>query len=291
MKKIDLTGQRFNKLLVLKRVENSKNGKAQYLCKCDCGKQTIVEAYRLKSGNTKSCGCLQRQRKEEDLVGKTFGRLTVESFAGYKQINKRNARPFWNCVCSCGTHKTVNGDWLKCGNVKSCGCLNKDKALEANSKHGFAVRKLKGLDETRIYRIWDKMKQRCYNPKQTYYKDYGGRGIIVCNEWLGEHGFENFLEWAVKSGYDNSLSIDRINPNGNYQPSNCRWATNIEQANNKRNSHYITYNNETLTIAQMARKYNVPDGIFRCRLRCGWSIDDIISIPPTKHKNKAVANA
>lgn len=291
MKKIDLTGQKFNMLLVVKRVENHKNGEAQYLCKCDCGKESIVTSYSLKSGNTKSCGCLQRRRKDEDLIGKTFGRLTVESFAGYQGNNPKKLRPYWNCICACGNPKTVNGDWLKNGAVKSCGCLNTERTLETHSKHGYATRKLKGFAETRIYRIWDKMKQRCYNPNQNYYKDYGGRGIEVCDEWLGENGFENFLEWAVANGYDNSLSIDRINPNGNYEPSNCRWADNIQQANNKRNSHLITYKGETLTVAQMARKYYVPDGIFRCRLRCGWSIDDIISIPPTKHKTRVVANA
>lgn len=282
----DVTGQRFGKLVAIRRVENNPRGMAQFLCKCDCGNEAVVATSYLLSGATKSCGCLQRARKQEDLVGLTFGRLTVESFAGYKKINSGDTRPFWNCVCSCGNRKTVNGDWLKCGSVKSCGCLNVDRTKETHIKHGFAVRALKGKDETRIYRIWDHMKQRCFNPKASYYKIYGGRGITVCEEWLGENGFENFLEWSVNNGYANNLSIDRINPDGNYEPSNCRWANSLTQANNKRTSRLITYKGETATIAQIAKKYNVPDGIFRSRLRCGWSIDDIISIPPTYHDGK-----
>lgn len=97
------------------------------------------------------------------------------------------------------------------------------------------------MTHTRIYNIYHNMKNRCYNLNDRRYKDYGGRGINICPEWLGEHGFDNFYNWSIKNGYTDSLTIDRINVNGNYEPNNCRWSTNAEQANNKRNSIYFTF--------------------------------------------------
>ena len=158
--KYDLTNKKFGKLLVIKRVENNKYGKSQWLCKCDCGNKKIVSSHCLKSGDTKSCGCLKRN---------------------------------------------------------------------SGIKHG--------LRFTRQYRILQMMKQRCYNPKATKYKNYGGRGIKIGDEWLDEnHGIENFYNWSIEHGYADDLTIDRINVNGNYEPSNCRWATFKEQNLNKRNN-------------------------------------------------------
>lgn len=129
---------------------------------------------------------------------------------------------------------------------------------------------------TRLYRIWQAMKRRCYNPKHKQYKDYGGRGIIICDEWLNE--FSTFYEWSMANGYKEGLTIDRIEGNGNYEPTNCRWATVKEQANNRRSNHLVTYKEKTQTIAQWATETNVSAAVIAIRLKRGWSIEHALEI-------------
>lgn len=163
----------------------------------------------------------------KDLTGMKFGRLTVL----YRSENGMcSGKPVtrWMCRCDCGIEKTVDGHSLARGRTKSCGCLNaetrKRLLTERATTHGGCY--------TRLYHIWAHMKYRCYNPNDAKYKDYGGRGITVCSEWLA--GFENFRGWALSSGYSDNLSLDRIDVDGNYEPSNCRWATWRTQRMNQR---------------------------------------------------------
>ncbi len=155
-----------------------------------------------------------------DLKGQRFGRWTVVEYAGKQQ---------WLCVCDCGATRNVEGGSLRRGLSTSCGCKAQEITTERNMLHG--------LSRTRLYCVWKSMKSRCYQSSSTSYPNYGGRGICVCDEWL--HDFKAFYEWAMANGYDpnaprGECTIDRIDVNGNYEPSNCQWISNSEQAKNKR---------------------------------------------------------
>lgn len=135
-----------------------------------------------------------------------------------------------------------------------------------------------GLNETRIYKTWVRMKVRCYNQNHDRYKNYGGRGITVCDEWKND--FKKFYEWAMKNGYSDDLTIDRIDVNGNYEPSNCRWITNKEQCNNRRNNHFITYNGKTQTVSEWAEEIGLDYNTLLVRInRLHWDIEKALTTP------------
>ena len=191
-----------------------------------------------------------------------YGMMTVIREVG--RDYKSNA--FVLCKCDCGCEKVVRLGSLKRGLIKSCGCYGRRLASERmkNNKLGATH----GLSKTRLYRIWQAMKARCTNCKNDRFKDYGGRGIKICDEWLGS--FEVFRDWATSHGYSDKLTIDRIDVNGNYTPENCRWITNDEQQNNKRNNHLVNYKGRTYTLTQLSRKLNIPDSTLWYKLKRGY---------------------
>ena len=157
-----------------------------------------------------------------DLTGECFGRLTVVGRGpDYTYDKKRFVQ--WNCVCDCGNRITVRSCNLRSGHTTSCGCLQKEKTAVRNIENGTAG----GKSGTRLYRIWKGMKDRTGNIKNKSYADYGGRGIEVCEEW--RDNFSKFREWALESGYDGELTIERINCNKGYYPGNCKWITKKAQ--------------------------------------------------------------
>ena len=166
-----------------------------------------------------------------DLTGRTFGRLAVVACGG---PDKRGSI-LWDCLCECGNRKPIRGADLKRGLVQSCGCWNSEVTSRRNLSHGKST--------TRLYRIWQAMHDRTGNPRASNYKYYGARSIKVCAEWTD---FEPFAEWAEQNGYESHLSIDRINNDGNYEPLNCRWATQSQQVRNSRRCKILNQQGETL---------------------------------------------
>lgn len=203
-----------------------------------------------------------------DLTGRRFGRLTVVERLPNK-VKGKSAWSMWRCKCDCGNYADVLGASLKQNKTKSCGCLHSE-SCSANGKK----RATHKSTHTRLYRIWRGMLQRCYSPTNKDYKRYGGRGISVCNDWLN---FEPFYEWSMANGYQENLTIDRLDNFKGYSPDNCRWATQKEQQNNRRSNCLITYNGETHTVAEWNRLKGFGKWVIGNRLRDGWDIGSAIN--------------
>lgn len=153
-----------------------------------------------------------------NLIGEKYGRLTVVSRAPSRPPLRK---AFWHCLCDCGRECITSTNALTTGNTKSCGCIAREGTRYTHRQ-----------TKTRLYSIWMNMKMRCHNPRNNNYRSYGAKGVSVCDEW--RNSFETFRDWALSNGYNEELTIDRINPYGNYHPDNCRWATRDEQQRNKR---------------------------------------------------------
>lgn len=196
--------------------------------------------------------------KIKDLTGRIFNMLTVVKMAEHKLCE----RVKWVCICSCGNTTVVNGSSLKNGHTKSCGCLSRASFIKRSTSHGMCY-----SPENAAYR---KMKLRCNNENNPRYRDYGGRGIKICDRWL--ESFDNFYEDMGKRP-SKKHSLDRIDNAVGYSPNNCRWSTDIEQANNKRNNLRLTLGSITDTLANWSRITEINYGTLRSRIvDSGWSV-------------------
>lgn len=211
--------------------------------------------------------------KFRDITGQKFGRLTAIRLE-YRKNNKQ----YWLCKCTCRKEKIIDKSHLMGGRIKSCGCIKTE--MLKNNPHS----KTHGMKNTKFYGKWIMMKRRCRDKKCQVYKNYGGRGISVCDRWLKFENFRDdmyqfYLEHVKEFG-EKDTTIDRINNDGNYCKENCRWATLIEQGNNKTNSRYLIYNGEKLTITQWADIVGISEDVIRFRLdKYGWNIKDALTIP------------
>lgn len=201
-----------------------------------------------------------------DIVGKKFGKLTVLELHHKEQLYlsdgiKNGFKYFYLCQCDCGNQIVVASNHFKYGHTNSCGCIT--------NKHN--------LSESRIFKLYSGIKQRCYNPKCPNFKNYGKRNITICDEWL--HNFIAFYDWAIANGYNDTLTIDRIDVNGNYCPDNCRWVNMKTQQNNRTNNHLLTYNGVTHTINEWSEILGINRQTIKSRLHYGWSVEKTLTTP------------
>lgn len=227
-KALDLTGKRFGHLTAMFKSGSGGPGVIWH-CVCDCGNEIDVPAYRLTTGDRTSCGCAWHESKAMDLTGMRFGNLLV-----VKRSGTANGHATWLCKCDCGNEAIVVSDRLRNGHTKSCGCNSSRNHI---GEIGRKNRTTHGMSNERLHRVWKQMIQRCENPKTKGYKNYGGRGICVCDQW--RKSYRSFYDWAMANGYDpdaqrGECTIDRIDNDGNYEPSNCRWVDMKVQRANQR---------------------------------------------------------
>jgi len=266
MRLIDLTGDRFGKLVVTSQAPRQRD--TMWNCVCDCGATTVVRASHLKDGDTISCGC-SRLERFHDLTGQVFGRLTVVERAPNKGKGAET-RAMWRCVCECGGESVIACHTLKAGNTRSCGCLK----VEVGIKNGRA-RKTHGMTDTQAWICWMSMGQRCRNKKHDDFHNYGGRGITICKRW---ESFENFF--ADMGHPPPGMSIERDDVNGNYEPGNCRWATPVEQGRNKRVNRIIAAFGRSMTLADWGDATGLGTTTISCRIKSGWSVEKALTTKP-----------
>lgn len=206
-----------------------------------------------------------------NLTGQVFGNLTVISYIG-----KRGPRHhYWTCHCNCGVIREVTSSNLIRGNTRSCGCLRIKISRERTTTHN--------AYHSPEYKVWSRMIDRCCNKNNKSFSNYGGRGIIVCEQWLGINGFSNFIN-NMGNRPTSKHSIERIDNNKNYEPNNCHWATKTEQNRNKRNNRMLTYNEITLCVTEWELKLGFPLKSIHNRLQKGWSVPDALTIPIRRFK-------
>lgn len=205
-------------------------------------------------------------------IGERFGKLLIR-----QKHHVEEGRVYYLCDCDCGNTVIVQYSHLISGNTKSCGCLQKELTSKRFAKHNNSTHPL--------YGVWTMMKQRCYNHNNKSYKNYGARGIKVCDEWKND--FITFYNWAIENGYKDGLTIDRLNVNEDYSPNNCAWVTQKIQQNNRRNNIVINYGGFSGTLSQWSVRTGIPYATLRKRIvELGWDYYEALSVPVRKGGNE-----
>lgn len=273
-RRVDLVGNRYGTLTVVSlNEERSKNGTLHWNCICDCGEKVVMSGGNLKTRNKTHRGCKLRDKPYNyiDITGRRFGRLIALSMVDGEGKNQQ-----WLCKCDCGNLKTVSKAALLSGKTKSCGCLLEE------TRHN-PKRITHGETKTKLYQKYRGMLGRC-SPTYHGASNYYDRGIRVCDEWRGENGFLNFKKWSLENGFDETkpwteMTLDRIDVNGNYEPSNCRWTDSKTQCNNMRTNIIIAYNGETKTLKQWSETLGLNYGMIRARHQRGWTVPELFAEP------------
>lgn len=255
---VDITGQRFGRLVVMAYSHSS-----YWHCECDCGNRRTVFSGSLKSGATRSCGCLRQEttrRRARDLHGQRFDRLVV-----IEEAPRKGYARFWRCQCDCGQVTVTSQGNLTSGATASCGCKLRE-AQRSAAQHAITTH---GLSKHPLYPTWRHMMERCYNVNNPGYKNYGGRGIAVCERW---HNIAQFIQ--DMGNRPPKTTIERLNNDGNYEPQNCIWATQTAQVRNRRNTTTVTYQGVTKPLATFCQEHGVPYKVVHDRLyRYHWSLE------------------
>lgn len=210
-------------------------------------------------------------------IGDKYGRLTIQEYAG----KAKNGSTLVKCICDCGTEKIVRLCSLKKGGIKSCGCFAKELLIKRNKDVKYTTH---GQSRTRLYTIWCDMKQRCLNKNQKVFKHYGERKISICDEW--KNNFNSFYDWAIRNGYADNLTIDRIDVDGNYKPSNCRWATTQQQRRNTRSNVFVEINGVKKVLIDWCDDYKIKYTTVLSRIYSGWEMVKAITTPSRKYREK-----
>lgn len=197
-------------------------------------------------------------RKPVDMVGRRYGSLTV-----LYRLGSADGCVIWRCRCDCGNERDVRGQHLRQGLTTSCKTCGTEARRKVHTIHGLR-------NKTPLYTTWCNMRRRCSDESTSSFDVYGGRGIRVCEEWM--HDFKAFYDWAMENGYEEGLSIDRVDVDGDYSPDNCRWATAKQQANNTRRNVLIDYEGETHTMHEWADILGIPYKTLWNRIHSGWSV-------------------
>jgi hypothetical protein len=210
-------------------------------------------------------------RHRWDLTGQQFGRWTVISRAASDHHN----RYFWNCRCVCGGTAAVSSNSLRRGHSQSCGCLKLERLIAAVVTHGHSRRGSGKHSKSGTYRCWQNMLARCLRPQHPKFHNHGGRGITICSQWI--ESFEQFL--ADMGEQPPGLTLERIDNDGNYEPTNCRWATYLEQNRNHRRNHRLTVGNETLVLEDWAKRLGTAPSTITGRMQRGWAVEEAATLP------------
>lgn len=266
----DYIGKKFGHLTVLRQSQKTCNYSNSFDFQCDCGNIISDQPARVINGHRVSCGkCEFRGMASKprfninDYINRKSHMLTVVGIAERKPGDK-----YWflKCSCDCGGTINVTPYQFNHGIIKSCGCLRK-----------IGYRTIDNRTKNPLYGTWKQMINRCENPKYNKYQRYGGRGIKVCDEW---HDFDNFVNWSDSiGGRPNGCTLDRINNDGNYEPSNCRWATRFQQATNKSSNVILEYNGESKTLVEWSLSTGISWSVLWNRLKRGWSVEKMLTTP------------